>query len=107
MSVIPNFKSLILSFLQAKKPIGAICISPAILVGAVSDKANITVTIGDDQDALIDKLGGTHQSCATTAIAIDQKNRIVSCPAYMKQDSLTNIAEGIEKLVQQITEMVS
>lgn len=106
MTVTPAFKSLVLSFLEAKKPIGAICISPAVLVGAIAEKTNATVTIGDDQDGLIEKLGGTHQACATDAIAIDEANQIISCPAYMKQDSLANVALGITRLVQEITNRI-
>jgi enhancing lycopene biosynthesis protein 2 len=65
------------------------------------------VTIGSDRDvaAAIEAMGGRHQNCATDVIAYDAENRIVSCSAYMRDDSLARIAEGIEKCVTQVVEL--
>jgi len=102
LEVNEDFKGLILGFLEQKKPIGAICISPAVLVAAVREKTKATVTIGDDVDGLITTLGGEHKKCAVSEAAIDEENKIVSCPAYMIDEPLADIAAGIEKLVKEV-----
>jgi enhancing lycopene biosynthesis protein 2 len=38
-------------------------------------------------------------------IHLDEKNRIVSTPAYMLGPSIKDVAEGIEKLVAQVMAM--
>jgi enhancing lycopene biosynthesis protein 2 len=38
-------------------------------------------------------------------IHYDEKNRIVSTPAYMLGSSIKDVAEGIEKLVAKIVEL--
>lgn len=104
-TVLTEFKSLILEFLKAKKPIGAICISPAVLVAAVKGEYKIKVTIGDDKEGLINSLGGEHSLCATENITVDEKNKVISCSAYMRDDSLSKIAQGISKLVEKTLQM--
>lgn len=106
-SVLPQFKKAIEQFLAQKKPIGAICIAPAVLVAAVGKSAHPLVTIGNDKGvaAAIEAMGGRHENCATDAIAYDAANRIVSCSAYMRDDSLARIADGIEKCVTQVVEL--
>lgn len=106
-SVLPSFKRVIDQFIAQKKPVGAICIAPAVLVAAVGNSIHPTVTVGSDRDvaAAIEAMGGRHQNCATDVIAYDAENRIVSCSAYMRDDSLARIAEGIEKCVTQVVEL--
>lgn len=98
-------KQVINDFLKQHKPIGVICISPAALVAAVRDTIKPTVTVGDDNDGLICGLGGNHKPCPTNDIVIDKEHNIVSCSAYMRNDSLANIASGIEKLVEHVLQL--
>jgi len=106
MTILPEFKKLLLSFLEQEKPIGAICISPAVLVAALQKKVSVKVTIGSDEDSLIESIGGKHEKCDATQIAIDGENKIVSTPAYMLDAPLGKISEGIEKLVKEIVKLV-
>jgi enhancing lycopene biosynthesis protein 2 len=99
---------LLKEMLKAKKPIGAICISPAtvaLALGAVGP----TLTIGNDAETAgaIEAMGGRHQVCMVHEIAVDQKNRIVSTPAYMLGPGIKDVASGIEKLVAKIMEMIT
>lgn len=105
--VIPDFVKALRDFLLQEKPIGAICIAPAVLVAAVGKAYRPTVTIGEDRGVagVITAMGGTHKICATEDIAVDEKNRIVTCSAYMRNDSLSKIAEGIDRLVARLAEM--
>ncbi|RZB12849.1 isoprenoid biosynthesis protein ElbB [Ehrlichia minasensis] len=98
-SILPEFKNAVYKFYNAKKPIGAVCISPAVLVEILKDVAKIKVTIGEDSNNLIDKLGGIHVDCPTIKSVKDDVNKIFSCSAYMRNDSLYNIYLGIQDMI--------
>lgn len=102
VTVLPECKTVLTEFFKAKKPIGAICISPAILAAALSDIANITVTLGKDDDKLIQSIGGTHQECATDKCVIDDEHNIISCAAYMQEAALSDVASGIEAVIEEV-----
>ena len=89
------------------KPVGAICIAPAPVTKALS-KRNPVVTIGNDVGtaATIGTMGGKHENCTVDMICLDEKNNIVTTPAYMLGPSIKDIAVGIEKLVEKILSMI-
>ena len=101
-------KRLILEMIQAKKPIGAICIAPATLARAL-DGSGIkpVLTIGNDSKvaAQLEQMGVKHESCAPTDCVIDRENKIVTTPAYMSARNITEVWSGIEKLVSAVAEM--
>jgi enhancing lycopene biosynthesis protein 2 len=101
---LPSFAQKLQAFRAAGKPIGLICISPAVGAAALS---GINVTIGDDAGTAgaIEAFGGKHTNCATDEICYDAANKIVSCSAYMREDKLSAVAAGIEKLVKKVIEL--
>ncbi|MGN7610658.1 isoprenoid biosynthesis glyoxalase ElbB [Magnetococcales bacterium HHB-1] len=101
-----QLKQLLLDLHKAGKPIGAICISPAVVSKVFSDQG-VTLTIGDDQGTAeaIKTMGNRHENSAVDGIVIDKKNKIASTGAYMCQASIAQVGEGIEKLVEAILEM--
>ncbi len=103
----PEVKRIIREMAGAGKPVGAICIGPATLTKALADK-NPTVTIGSDVDTAraISAMGGTHVDLAVDDICVDEKNRLVTTPAYMLGPGIKDVATGIEKLVNQIVSMI-
>lgn len=90
------------------KPIGAICIAPAMMAKIFGDNTPLELTIGSDRDTAnaINTMGGRHISCTVTNIVIDGKNKVVSTPAYMLAETIKEAAEGIEKLVKTIIDMI-
>jgi enhancing lycopene biosynthesis protein 2 len=105
-TVLPDVQRLLSEMVAARKPVGAICIAPATLTRALSDKKP-EVTIGSDAGtaAAIEAMGGKHKTCTVDMIHVDEANRIVSTPAYMLGPSIKNVAEGIEKLVAKVLEL--
>lgn len=95
----------ILQFKEVKKPVGLICISPALSAKIFGE--GVRCTIGDDADtaAAITQMGGVHQDCAVGGIVVDEKNRLVTTPAYMLAQSISEAAKGIHKLVEQVLAM--
>lgn len=105
-TVNPEVKKLISGMIDAEKPVGGICIAPATLTSALADRKP-EVTIGNDMDtaAAIEKMGGRHIQCNVDEIHVDEKNKIVTTPAYMLGPGIKDIANGIEKLVAKVLEL--
>jgi enhancing lycopene biosynthesis protein 2 len=90
----------------AKKPIGVVCIAPALaakLFGAEHPR----ITIGTDKNTAkdIEKMGAKHVACVVTDFIVDKEHKLVSTPAYMLARSIGEAAEGIEKLVRAVIQM--
>jgi enhancing lycopene biosynthesis protein 2 len=103
----PEVKRLLNEMVSAGKPVGAICIAPATLTKALSDKKP-QVTIGNDLNTAqaIGKMGGDHKNCTVDMIHVDESNNIVTTPAYMLGPGIKDIAVGIEKLVNKVVSMI-
>lgn len=99
-------RRLIIEMADAQKPIGALCISPAVLAKVLEERLP-QVTIGNDLGTAeaIEAMGGSHSVCEVGSIHVDTANRLVTTPAYMIGPSILDIAEGIEKLVKKVLEM--
>lgn len=84
------------------KPIGFICISPALLPMLLGEA--VRVTIGNDIDTAecIEEMGGTHVVCPVDDIVIDAEHKVVTTPAYMLAQSIGEAAKGIDKLVERV-----
>ncbi len=91
---------------KAGKPLGFICIAPA-LAAKIFEGEKMTLTIGHEKEPAeaIGKMGHTHQECAAREIVSDQKNKIVTTPAYMLAQNIGEAADGIEKLVREVLAM--
>jgi enhancing lycopene biosynthesis protein 2 len=94
---------------RAEKPIGSICIAPALLARILGEKDGASVTVGTDKEVAekIEIMGSTHVSCRVDDFVVDEKKKIVTTPAYMLADDITETAAGIEKLVSQIISMIA
>ncbi|MBW1923358.1 MAG: isoprenoid biosynthesis glyoxalase ElbB [Deltaproteobacteria bacterium] len=106
-TVHPEVKRLIRDMVEARKPIGAICIAPATLTRALSDR-NPEVTIGSDEAtaSAIETMGGKHKTCAVDMIHVDEGNNLVTTPAYMLGPGIKDVAVGIERLVSKVLEKI-
>ncbi|MCF8026289.1 MAG: isoprenoid biosynthesis glyoxalase ElbB [Desulfobacteraceae bacterium] len=102
----PEVRRLITEMADSEKPIGAMCISPAVLA-KVLEVRHPRVTIGNDLGTAeaIESMGCRHTVCEVGQIQVDSANKLVTTPAYMIGPSISDIAEGIEKLVEKILEM--
>jgi len=107
-SVNPEVLRLLKEMAAANKPIGVICIAPAMLAAALGRELAPTVTIGNDAGtaAEINKTGAIHQECPVTGFVVDKKNKIVSTPAYMLANRISEAYEGIEKCVKEVIKLI-
>jgi enhancing lycopene biosynthesis protein 2 len=88
-----------------KKPIGALCIAPAIIAKILGD---VIVTIGQDPEtaAAIARMGANHQQTTHGEIIVDRQHKVVTTPCYMLNARVDQIGEGAENLVMALLEMV-
>ena len=100
-SIDPDVERILKAFHSASKPIGAICISPAVLIRALGD---VTVTIGNDPDtaAALSAMGGQHADCDVTEMHVDAANKVVTAPAYMLDATIDRVALGIHAAVAEV-----
>jgi enhancing lycopene biosynthesis protein 2 len=108
-SIEPETNRIINEAYDLKKPIGAICIAPALVALALADKnPNIVLTLGisDEANSNLEKIGVKWQSCPTSSAICDRDNLIVSSPAYMHGNSkLSELEQGIGKCVNTVIEL--
>jgi len=99
---------LLLELHAAGKPIGAICIAPAVLA-RVFGHLGAEVTIGNDAGVarILESFGARHIECPVDDIVVDERLRLVTTPAYMLGPGLKEIWPGIDKLVQQLMAMAA
>jgi len=104
----PEVARLLREMAAAKKPIGAICIAPALIAATLGREYHPQVTIGTDAGtaAAITATGSSHLDCPVREFVVDRTNKIVSTPAYMLAERISEAAEGIEKAVQAVIELI-
>lgn len=104
-TVNPEVERLVGEMIAAKKPIGAICIAPAMLARVLGKKdIHAQLTIGTDVGTAkaIEQMGGRHCDCHVTEFVVDERHKIVSTPAYMLGQGPAEVFEGIRKLVGEV-----
>ncbi len=102
-SVNPDVDRVLKEAHDAGKPIGFICIAPA-LGAKIFGAQGARVTIGHDSGtaAAVVATGATHVEADAEDIVIDDTLNIVSTPAYMEAKNPAQVFEGISKLVEDI-----
>jgi len=106
-AVQPEVARLLKEMAAVKKPIGAICIAPALIAAVLGKEYAPEVTIGNDAGtaAAINATGSVHRNCPVRELVVDSQNRIVTTPAYMLAGCISEAADGIEKAVKAVIEL--
>lgn len=91
---------------EAKKPLGFICIAPAIAARVLGEE-HPELTIGSDPDTAgnLEAMGARHVECPVSGAHVWREGKIVSTPAYMLGPSIAAVAEGIDRLVEAVLEL--
>ncbi len=103
----PEVAAFVTAFFQAKKPVGAICIAPALVAlclaqGQVS--ALLTLGNGTEIQAAMEKIGHRFKSVSSAReIAIDEDLKLITTPAYMFDEArLSDVWIGIDRCVSEV-----
>ena len=82
---------------DAGKPIGFICIAPALGAKVFGEKG-VKVTIGHDPGTAeaVSKTGATHVEADAEQIVVDEGHQLVSTPAYMEAKDPAQVYAGVD-----------
>ncbi len=106
MSVQPDFLRFAQAMRDARKPIGLVCISPTM--SAKIFGAGVQCTIGSDAEvaAAIEAMGGKHIACTVDKAIVDERNKLVTTPAYMLAQRISDLAKGINDCVEKVLALI-
>ncbi|MET1256869.1 isoprenoid biosynthesis glyoxalase ElbB [Aliikangiella maris] len=93
------------TFVANKKPMGFICISPALIPKIYGEAVQLTIGNDPQTATAIETMGGIHIQCPVNNFVVDQKYHVVSTPAYMLANNISEAASGIRKLVKKVLEL--
>ncbi|HEY5648178.1 MAG TPA: isoprenoid biosynthesis glyoxalase ElbB [Nitrospiria bacterium] len=92
------------SVAAAGKPIGSLCITPAIMAKVLGE---VELTIGNDKGTAeaLEKLGAKHKETTFGEIVVDKTHKLVTAPCYMLDSKVSTIADEAQKVVNAVLEM--
>lgn len=88
------------------KPVAAVCIAPALLAKVLGDEGP-KLTIGNDAGTAgaLETMGAAHVECPVREFVVDRDRKIITSPAYMLAQRISEAADGIEGTVTALLEM--
>lgn len=105
-SVRPDVAAFVRAFFDAGKPVGAICIAPALVALALHGTTAADLTLGNDAGcaSAVQQLGHQHHlTPGAREIVIDEAHKLVTTPAYMFDDArVSDVFVGIERCVAEV-----
>ncbi|BDU76696.1 isoprenoid biosynthesis glyoxalase ElbB [Mesoterricola sediminis] len=95
------------AFFEAGKPVGAICIAPALValaLHATGRRGRLTLGSGQGVEGAMAQLGIEHVAVpGAREIVVDEALKLVTTPAYMFDDArLSDVWTGIERCVAEV-----
>jgi len=106
MKIQPDLKRLLDALCGAGKPLAALCIAPPILAKLMQSRGvkGARLTIGSDRGTAskLEAMGATHVEARANQAVVDEKNKLVSAPAYMLASNVAELNEGIDKAVEEL-----
>jgi enhancing lycopene biosynthesis protein 2 len=102
----PGVAALVRAVHEQGKPVAAVCIAPALLAKVLGDEGP-ELTIGNDADTAdaLEAMGAAHVACPVREFVVDRERKLISSPAYMLAEGISEAAEGIEKTVAALIDM--
>ncbi len=108
-TVVPEVLDFVTKIIEYKKPLGAVCIAP-MLVSKICENIGVSasLTIGTNENTAKDvqEMGNTHKACQVKEFYVDKENKIVSTPAYMLGQRISEVAIGIDKAVEALIDLI-
>ncbi len=90
-----------------RKPIGAICFSPAIVACSLKNSKCILTLGSKENSKLITDFGCQYQACLVEECVCDNDNKIVSTPAYMYGNAtIQQVHYGINTMMRKLLDLV-
>lgn len=87
------------------KPLGFMCIAPAMLPKILDMPVRLTIGTNIDIAEMLEAMGAEHVPCPVDDIVVDEEHKVVTTPAYMLATRIDEAAAGIEKLVGRVLDL--
>lgn len=94
------------AFAALGKPAGYACIAPALMTHVYGDRIKLTIGTDKDTAAALNQAGANHQYCAVDKVIVDEANNVVSTPAYMLAQNISEAAQSIESMVSAVLDLI-
>lgn len=106
-TVNPQVEKAVKDMIAFKKPIGALCISPAFIAKIIG--RGVEVTIGSDEGTAgaINAMGGKHVVTTHGEVTIDKKFNVFTTPCYMLDATILDIEKGATNIVNAMMETMN
>ncbi len=106
-TVNPDVEKAVRAMKAAGKPIGALCIAPAILAKLLGTEG-VELTIGSDPGTAqaLEALGARHRTTTHCEVVVDRAHKVVTAPCYMLDASVSQIADGAANAVDALIGLV-
>jgi len=103
-TVLPECAALINAFHAAGKPIGAMCIAPAMVAKVLGAHSKVKLTIGSDPGTVeaVNAMGCDHVICHVSSFVTDEEHKVVSTPAYMLGPGPADVFKGISGMCKEV-----
>ncbi|MFT3929497.1 MAG: isoprenoid biosynthesis glyoxalase ElbB [Spongiibacteraceae bacterium] len=106
MTVQPDFLRFAQAMRDARKPIGLMCISPTMSAKIFGEGVQCTIGSEVETAAAIEAMGAKHIACSVEKAVIDERNKLVTTPAYMLAKNISELAKGIDACVDAVLKFI-
>lgn len=97
-----DLEALVQALHKAGKPLGFMCIAPIMLPKIFDFPLRITIGTDINTAEILEEMGAEHVPCPVDDIVVDEDHKVVTTPAYMLAQNISEAAYGIEKLVVRV-----
>jgi Uncharacterized protein involved in an early stage of isoprenoid biosynthesis len=101
----PEVERAVKAMRAAAKPIGALCIAPAILARVLGE---VDLTIGSDAGtaSALEQMGARHHERGHGQVVVDKARKVVTSPCYMLDATIAQIADGADATVRALLDLI-
>lgn len=105
----PDVTRLLKGLLRRHRPMGFVCIAPILAARVLGPAAGVRITLGSktsEEAKHAAVMGADVRPCPVREIIVDEKNRVVSTPAYMCEEvRLLDVGIAMDRLVRTVVTM--
>ncbi len=105
IAVEPGLMKFIQAMAKASKPVAFLCISPVMIHKLYPQ--GVKATLGDDDKMAtwMTQKGHAHTPATPRECVIDTDHKVITTPAYISAQSISEAGEGIEKAVKALIDL--
>ena len=100
LAVLDDLESAVSGVRSAGKPVGALCIAPAVMAKLVGDDLRLTIGSDPGTAGALEALGARHEGTTFGEIVVDEAKKVVTAPCYMLDSSVSHVAVEARKVVK-------